>query len=293
MASIFEHGLVPGFIEKLTAEAERASWWADVLGDASLYIALRGSYLNVYWRGQSLFWIGPTASGLKVTTHAKYLVDPELADQVSLTGRDFDVQSLREIGFIRQYKDRSTINKMKKTAALFSGLEKSGCHEIAVNNPGVIDCEIAFSDGKRAPRVDLAAVEPFGDAVRLAFWEAKDYSNGELRASDGLPRVYNQVKSYEKILSDHRDAIEESYAKVAANLVEIHKMGWQRPLRPLIADVAAGRRLTLGPQPEVGLAIFGFDRGQRDDAGWKVHLGRLTGNIERVRAVGNAKTLRI
>jgi hypothetical protein len=71
---------------------------------------------------------------------------------------------------------------VKTAAGLFSGSEKTGCHEIAVRNPGIIDVEIAFpgtvslddgGDDKRAPRVDLASLETDGDKARLVFWEAK------------------------------------------------------------------------------------------------------------------------
>jgi hypothetical protein len=143
MTSNVDRALVDGFIPQLAAEAAKGGWWADALADPKLFIALRGSYLNVYWRGQSLFYVEARQSGLKVTTHQKYLVDPALASQVPLINGAFDVASL-ENGLIRRYAGPATLVKMKSAAGLFSGLEKTGCHEIAVHNPSVIDCEIAF-----------------------------------------------------------------------------------------------------------------------------------------------------
>lgn len=302
MASNFERALDATFIANLAAEVGKEGWWFDVLADPKLLIALRGSYLNVYWHGQSLFCAKSIPSGVKATTHEKYLVDPKLASQVSLKGRDFDITTLVEKGFISRYEGPRTLAKIKSAAGLFSGLEKTACHEIAVRNSGVVDCEIAFpgkvslDDGggdKHAPRIDLAAFETYGDEARLVFWEAKHYSNGELRAQNGPPPVLRQVKIYKKYLSENRGAIERSYTKVAENLVSIGNMGWKRQLSPLINDVGTGkRRLTLSAEPKVGLIIFGFDSAQRDHAGWKGHLEGLEKEID-IRARGDAKDIRL
>lgn len=231
------------------------------------------------------------------------MVDPELASQVTLTDRDFDISSLAEKGFIRRYDGPATLAKMKAAAGLFSGLEKTGCHEIAARNAGVIGCEIAFpgrvtlddgGDGRHAPRVDIAALERSDEEVRIVFWEAKHYSNGELRAENGLAPVLRQVRVYKKYLSENREAIERSYTKVAENLAAIHDMDWKRQLSPLIADVATGKRtLTLGREPAVGLVIFGFDSAQRGHAGWKAHRERLEREIVHVRTAGDARNIRL
>jgi hypothetical protein len=301
MGSNFNRALSAAFIAKLATEARRDGWWADVLADPKLVVALRGTYLNVYRRGQSLFRVKSTSSGLNVATHVKYLVDPKMASQVTLTDRDFEISRLADKGFIRRYEGPRTIAKMKAAAGLFSGAEKKGCHEIAVRNAGVIDCEIAFpgkvslddgGDDSHAPRVDIAALESHGNEARLVFWEAKHYSNGELRAADGSAPVVRQVKIYERYLSENRGAIERSYTRTAENLVSISDMGWKRQLSPLISDVATGKRvLTLGPEPAVGLVIFGFDSAQAAHAGWKTYRERLEREIIRVRTIGDAKNL--
>lgn len=299
----FARELSAAFIAKLAAEARRNGWWADVLADPKLVVALRGTYLNVYWRGQSIFRVESTSSGFNVTTHEKYLVDPKLASQVTLTDRDFDISSLAEKAFIRRYEGPVTIAKMKAAAGLYSGLEKMGCHEIAVRNAGVIDCEIAFpgtislddgGDDRHAPRIDIAALESYGDQARLVFWEAKHYSNGELRAEDGLAPVLRQVRIYKKYLSENQVAIERSYTRTAENLLSISNMGWKRKLSPLIADVAtAKRKVTLGAEPAVGLVIFGFDSAQRDHAAWRTHRERLEKEIAHVRFAGDAKNIHL
>lgn len=300
MTSIFDRALEPAFIEQLDAEAALGGWWADVLADPKLLIATRGKSLNVYWRGQSLFLVEAGKSGLKVTTHPKYLLDPALATKVSLIDGSFNVENMVRNGVIHHYKGPETLDKMKKAAGLFSGLEKTGCHEIAVRNPSVIDCEIAFpgsgspsGDGDKtsANRVDIASLETDSNDARLVFWEAKHFSNPELRADGGLPPVCGQVEKYQNYLSANRKAIERSYAKVAANLKHL---GMARPLSTLIEEVATGERtLTLGEKPKVGLIIFGFDMGQRDHPIWKDHLQRLKVNIPHVIAVGDAKKVTV
>jgi hypothetical protein len=303
MASSFDRALNDDFIKQLQAEAGRGGWWADVLADDQLIIGLRRTYLNVYWRGQSLFRVESASSGLRVTTHAKYLVDPALASQVTLTDRDFGLAILAGKGFIPRYEGPRTIEKMKQAAGLHSGLEKTGCHEIAVRNDGFIDCEIAFpgkvphpagGDDKQAPRIDIAAVERSGKDARLVFWEAKDYGNGELRAKNGRAAVLRQMGFYRDYLTKHRQAIELTYTAMAKNLASLRDMGWKRALSPVIADVASGKRtLTLGAEPVVGLVIFGFDSAQRDHAGWKTHHDRLKQAIVHVCSAGDAENLRL
>lgn len=293
---IFDRALNKTFMNRLAEEAAAGGWWRDVLADPKLLIAPRRTDLNVYWRGQALFNVRCSRGQLVVSTHEKFLVDPALAGQVPLVGGRFDTAASLERALIRDYDGPATLAKMKRAAALFSGEEKSGCHEIAVGNAAVLDVEIAFpgryavAEGveKSAPRIDLASVEAEGEDVRLVFWEAKAYANGELRAlSDGAAPVCSQIETYRLALTQHRADIEASYAAVAANLVAFKDMGWARALSPLIEAVGRGeRRLTLGEAPKVGLLVFGFDNAQKKEVGWQKHLGRLREAIGDVQAKG-------
>jgi len=237
--------------------------------------------------------------GLRVTTHVKFLVDPKLADQVPLVKGEFDVGELVKRGFVDCYEGPATLAKMKTAAGLFSGLEKTGCHEIILANRQVIDCEIAFpgiDDGgphKKARRVDLLSLEPDGDTVRLVFWEAKHFTNGDLRARGADVPVCKQINCYRQYLCEHRHDIEESYKLVANNLVAIDNMRRTRRLPPLIKKVAGGKPLTLGAEPKVGLVIFGLKKAEKDDPNWKHHLGRLKAEVAPVVAAGDAKGIRL
>lgn len=238
-----------------------------------------------------------------MTTHEKFLLDPDLAGQVQLLpDGSFDLAKLLKDGFMGPYEGPQTLAKMKRAAGVFAkGEEKSGCHAISVRNPTVLDVEIAFPgwfnfDGKRmrSPRVDMATIEPDGAAARLVFWEAKDFSNKELRiGSEELDApVCAQVRRYGLILDQHRKRIQESYSKVAANLVAFSEMGWKRKLSDIITAVAADpRALSIPPKPDVGLVIFGFDRPQKLDPDWQKQLKKLESRIERVLPVGKASDI--
>lgn len=308
MATAFTRALDQKFIDKLAALAQpvqgKATWWSDVLADNSLLIGVRGGYLNVYWRGQSIFRVAPTASGISATTHEKYLLDPALESQVPLVEGVFELQSLNERGFIDTYDGPATLKKLKASSGIYAGLEKIGCHEIAARNANVVDVEIAFpgivslnDDGpaRTAPRIDFASFEADGDAARLVFWEAKDFSNPELRAKEpNTPKVIRQIEVYKRYLSDNPEAVVNSYRQMAANLVALKEMGWTRATSPLIEEVATGeRRLTLGKAPKAGLVIFGYDAAQRDHSSWKNHLGRLKGAIDHIIAAGDPKNIKL
>lgn len=314
VAATFDRALSRGFIEALRAEkeAETGGWWRDVLGDEKLVIAPRGGTLDVYWRGARLFHVSFANGALSVTTHEKYLLNPALEGQASLQGGNFDLTSLKQSGFTGAYMEGQTLKAMKTAAGVYTDVEKIGCHEIAVHNSSVIDCEIAFPravtpQGSPVPesagRADLAALEAYGEDVHLVFWEAKRFKNPELRSAQGLPAVCGQIAKYRSFLADpgNQTQILASYRGVSENLVALREMGWRRELSRLVQDVVAKPgRLVMGAAPKVGLLVFGFDKAQKDDREWQRHLSVLrnqlgdpdsTGKI--LRAVGDAKTLKL
>ncbi len=313
----FDRALVPGFIERLKAEkqTESGGWWRDVLKDKNLVIALRGKTLDIYWLGARLFHVEFADNALSVSTHEKYVLNPALKDPVFLRGGKFDTTRLWDNGFFGSYKEGETLEELKKAAGLYTNVEKSGCHEIFVRNSSAVDCEIAFPRSD-AGRVDIAALEQFGQDVRLVFWEAKKFKNKELRISETknkklrstnledkeryeapiMPPVCVQIARYREYVSTNQAHILKSYREVAKNLLEIHDMGWRRQPSALLQAVAAEtKRLVIGDTPKVGLLIFGFDDDQRIGKTWlkhrkflDVHLG--TSNII---AVGDPKNLQL
>ena len=163
----------------------------------------------------------------------------------------------------------------------------------------VVEGEVVDVLGQRQlgdRELDLAALEKYGDEVRLVFWEAKHFANGELRAKSPPARVVRQVQIYKKYLSSqgNRETIERNYTKVAENLVEIKRMGWKRELSSLITDVGTHKRkLTLGAEPAVGLIIFGFDAAQLNSPVWLGHFEPLREKISDIRAVGHTQNIHL
>lgn len=313
MASVFNRGLGNDFLKALEEEASKPGWWSDVLADKDLLIAPRGSYVSVYWKGQAIFTVKPKSSGLSVTTHKKYLIDVSLSGQVALANGAFDIGKFKDEAFVGTYEGKETLKKLKRAAGRYSGPEKSGCHHVAIGCDRLVDVEIALrsqaeTEGNNpeeeaelaSDRIDLATVEPhYGDA-RLVFWEAKDFSNKELRSRDeAVAPVTGQIERYIDHLAKKKLEIEASYSRVASNLVALAKMGARCPVNDLIRRVAAGEaRLRLGERPKVGLIIFGFDNAQKKDGVWKDHLVKLESAVkklndgdERVIKVGDAKRL--
>ena len=299
--NLFDRRLKPGLLNALMAEAEKPGWWRDVLDDPSLIIALRGSYLNVYWQGQSLFRVSLTRGKIVATTHEKYLVDPALAGQIELRDGAFQLGELMARGFLRDY-GRGTLAAMKKAANLHAGAEKRGVHLIATRNTSVVDVEIALPgkvDNKQSPRIDIAAFEDFGAEVRLAFWEAKCFDNTELWATDDAHNVIAQIGRYRAYLQKNAAQVEASYTAIASDLCRLASCSAVRQARlhHLVSRVATGQApLRLGDAAQVGLLVFDFDQAQRDHPRWTARKNELSSSFSNglaLKAAGDARNIRL
>jgi hypothetical protein len=257
------------FLKALETLAHQDSWWKDVLADKSLIIGVRDEYLNVYWQGQSIFKVSFKGGKVTASTHEKYLLNPDLKDQVSLVDGSFDFVKVADRMLTRNYEGAATLGRLKKAAALYSGREKEGVHEIATSNPSVVDVEIAISAAgvpdvvKKLPRMDIASLETAESGVDLVFWEAKTFSNPELENED----VVDQIKGYQAVIGAYHADFAESYWWVAKNLVEMEK--WSngaRNLTPVIRDAAKGARINVS-NSTIGLLVYDFTADQRDRKG--------------------------
>lgn len=267
----------PGMMDALAELAGKESWWQDVLRDKSLVIGVRDDYLNVYWRGQSLFKVEMKDRRIVASTHPKYLLNPELSGQVRLDHDgefcfgDLDVLT-------RAYVPGDTLGKLKRAASLFAGYEKIGVQAIAAGNSNVVDVEIAFPaapGGRSAPRIDIATFEKAEGGVRLVFWEAKLLGNPELRTS-GERNVVDQIESYVRLLGENAASVLDSYRVVARNLTAFAKMSkGERTVAEEIANVATNEAgLILSEPADIRLVVYGFDAAQRDKI-WKPLLESL------------------
>lgn len=295
---VFNRGLCDAFIDLLRAEADKAGWWREVLDDKTLLIGVRERYLNVYWQGQALFTVKQVAGTLRVTTHGKFLLDPDLKDQVGLADGRFEIDGLRAQGFMSRFEAGKTLPKMKRAAEVFAGEEKKGCHDIAQRNATVVDFEVALpidaGAADRMGKVDLACFEECDGEVRLTFWEAKHFANPELRAEVGDAPVVCQIKGYAKWIAEHCAELKDSYRRIARNLTAFETMGWKRPLHPSIKAVADGSKpLSLDDVWPVSLLYFGYDQDQKFGPVWAKHRTKLTAKISRIISAGNAADIRL
>jgi len=300
----FYRGLNKDFISKLGMLAKPGGWFADVLADTDLIIGIRNNYLQVYWRGQSLFRIDPSGKSgqLRVSTHPKYLIDPKLSKAVKLESAGFDVKGHQAL--ITRYSGPETLKKMKQTAKLYCGDEKKGVHALIRANPDVIDTEVAFNNKARddeeerlLPRIDIACFErEAGGEIRLCFWEAKLYENGEIRAEgDAEPPVLGQVRQYRKLVEKHRDEMINSYREVAKNLIEIAALaGSKRNVGDLIKEVAGGTPFTIDTPRSVGLVVYGYDDARKRSNRFKNEMAKLEREtLMTLRRVGSPKGFKL
>jgi hypothetical protein len=300
----FHRGLSDAFITALADLAHSGGWWSDVLADPKLVIAVRKERLNVYWFGQSLFDVrrDPKSGTVRAETHPKYLLDPALGGRVSLVGREFDLSQVSGGGLMRNYEGLHTLEYLKRNADRFGSDEKRGVQTIVHANPDVLDLEIGLphlrTSGAQTPsdRIDIAALEEQGDALRLMFWEAKPYANRELWPNGaGHVPVLKQIARYRERLEAHRDDLLASYRRVAESLVAIARMsGGKRKVGELVKKLAAGAPLILGDPVDVGLVVFGFSPPEAAEDKWVQHESLLSNRLKgRLRAAGPAANIHL
>ena len=195
-------------------------------------------------------------------------------------------------------KDMADINALKKAAKPYAGDEKTGVHNIVLANWNVVDLEIAIAassrdeEDKSAPRIDFAALKKTGPGFEIVFFEAKDFSNGALRASDGAdPEVIGQIETYKNLLDNNCDTISDSYRRVCGNLFDLRGLAERnRERHEILKGIADGLTpLTVNDAPR--LVVFGFDEDQRSGTYGKRLRDKLKTKLGDDRALfrGNSK----
>jgi hypothetical protein len=309
----FKRGLDEDFMAQLEPLAHQPGWFKDVLGDRDLVLGIRDNSLAIYWRGCRLFHVERRTGGaLKVSTHPKYLVDPDLRREVVLSDTIFETGEASAL--IKAYVEQgsATLKRMKRAASRYALPEKEGVHAIVCRNPrnpDVVDTEIAFrqqdednghNNSSRLQRLDIASFERVNNRIFLRFWEAKCYTNSELFATSDKPKVDYQIEHYKGILTKHRDQILLSYEKVSANLVKM--ADWAKrgsEVGTLVREVSQYGRLAMDDEPVVGLVIFGFDEDQKNGKNFSARIGtaankgKLRTSIWPLIAVGDARNARL
>jgi hypothetical protein len=291
----FKRGISSDFVKKLKEEYERDGWWRKIVSDPELFVAIRNESVNVYYKGNSLLRLTLEGERLAGTTHYKYLLRPELKNSY-IRLKDGLVKVSGPAAFF--ISDLSELELLKQASSPYAGEEKEGVHEIGTANPKIIDVEVAFgqaSDDDEIPpgrRIDFAALSEVDNGACLLFYEAKLFSNKELKASESRPpRVLKQMNQYEKLVIRHSADLTKSYRTICSNLIDLDVKGdrYSGGLRDLMHRVANGE-VPLRIDPAVRLAVFGFDADQRDGKVWKAHKEKLTDKLgSRVHFKGDPK----
>ena len=241
-------------------------------GSGDVFPAVRVGRIDFYHKGGKLF----SFDEKKVfRTHHKYasvIRKPSRRDYVA----DDD---LHAIGSFAEGYDR-----IKENCALYSGPEAHGVAEIysrfscAKAKPTgkvvVLDIEVSLArdgDGndpapgetgrRRMDRIDLLLLDTTSGLLR--FFEAKHFTNGELRAKPGNdPKIVTQMARYRKQMAS---------VEVQRDIVRAYKKHVQ-----ILNDLLAPHILLPDPlkvDPEPRLLVFGFDKEQQPKV--RQELGRL------------------
>ena len=284
----FDRGLDDAFVELLNKEYDKDGWWRGLIDDGELFFAIRGGYINVYYRGCSLLrW---DAGGPAWKVHYKYLIRPDI-EKSSITYVDVDGGKPRFPQDMTGYfiEDIADCGRLKKAAEPYAGVEKKGVHNVILANKNILDVEIA--QGK--DRIDLVALQETNRGIDLVFFEAKHFANKELRAK-GKPKVVKQVKRYSNMLRRNRETIRDSYWRVCKNLTDLPGLAELNPKRHAMMKriVNGSKELFVDENPR--LIVFGFDRDQRNGSYWEPHLQKLEDAVgeKRVLLKGDSKEFR-
>lgn len=286
----FKRGLSQEFVDRLNELYSAGGWWRNLVDDKELFLAIRDDYINFYFRGCSILKLDWSRRNRTLTgkIHYKYLLKPTIKGSKYIKFGEYglDLPELRSL-FLDSLDD---VNELKRAVKRYADAEKSGVHNVVINdkNPNVLDLEIAISKGKSAPRVDLVALHDDTDrsgTIRLVFYEAKHFKNGELRSSTSEIPVVGQMGGYSRLLNEHRDALLASYRQVCCNLYGLQGVGQQNERRHrILQDISTkSKELEIDDQPR--LIVFGFDKDQRDGKNWEPHAKNLTNALGKKRAL--------
>ena len=288
----FKRGLSPEFVDALNEKYEdTGGWWRNLVDDKDTFVAIRDNYLNVYYRGNSLLKLDWNQRDKSMTgqVHYKYLLRPNI--------RESEYVKVDEKGEVTMPDEPMFSTKigavpaLKKASQVYAGDEKDGVHRIALNKKhNVVDVEVAFRVS--GLRVDLAALQETGDIPKLVFYEAKHFSNKELRAKgDRNPSVIDQLDRYSVLLEKNKKPLEESYRKVCKNLKDLNGLKQRHHGRHEVLDRVVQRGLDVDPTPR--LVVFGFDQDQRDGKVWEEHRRKLEREKGSTGCWGNPASVRL
>lgn len=276
MKTIFKRGITNNrLIDRLNElAADKHSFWAKMIADKDLFIAIRDEYVNVYYNGNSIAKIFLSEDyKVQCEVHYKYLLRPQVRNPY-IKFEEGTLKSGLSIDnlFVDSLDD---ISALKASSRVYAGDEKKMIQQTILSDEkerdNILDLEITFSAEKTnsTDRIDYAKLERNEMLeLSLVFYEVKHFSNPAIRAQ-GVPKVLAQIERYEETLKNYESDIIESYKLVAQNMKDL---GISARI-PLIDCMLKGEPIVLNRYPI--LYIGGFDMDQREGVNWKKHQEKL------------------
>jgi hypothetical protein len=278
MRAEFRRHLPEGFVPALKHAYAQAGWWRSVADDHDIFVAIRGGYLDAYFKGNSLARVDFRGGKVVGAVHYRYLLNANLKPEyvTVVDGKPVFDRALADF-FVADLTD---VAPLKKAVEPYAGIEKTGVHAILRCNPNIIDVEIAFGgaaadNGLGAPRMDFAALQEDIDAIRLVFFQAKDFTSRELRTPGEKAAVVEQIGNYRDLLEDNEEAVEAAYRRICSLLLAMDGAGIRNRVRDdLMYKVAGGKKpFVVDTRPR--LVIFGFDDAQSRATAWTQQFNKL------------------
>ncbi|MCX6244665.1 MAG: hypothetical protein NTU98_08170 [Bacteroidetes bacterium] len=279
--SKFERGIKSfSFIDALNdLRKDPNSYWSKIVQDKDLFIAIRKERIHVYFQGNRLCELTYKNGNIVGETMYKFLLNPALLQKnfTFINGKCISPAPLNLL--TTSYTD---LHLIKSAMSVYYGEEKNGVHEISISVANILDVEIAFEKDPLPPktrkstdRIDFLRLEKQNDQLKLVFYEAKLFTNKEIRKPKGVqPPVIDQLHDYIKALKKHEPVILDSYVLVCKNLQDLGLL----KSKDLANSVFNKHSFNIDPIPR--LVIFGFDEDQRTG---KIH----TEHLENIRSFTN------
>lgn len=224
------------FAERLRPDIEKGT----------VFPAIRGNYLDFYYKGGKLFSYQKEFSTHKkyasaIKSKREYISELDLQQKIELITNFFD-------GY----------EQIKENCSLYSGVEAEGVSRIYHKYPFtdnsldivVLDIEIAFrakTKERTQDRIDILLLNK--KTQQLRFYEAKHYSNSGLWATEGIPpKVVSQIERYEGQIERETTAILSQYCNYVRIVSNLFGCGLPEPK---------------SKDNKVTLLVFGYDRDQQ------------------------------
>jgi len=247
----FERKLSKSIIGKLQDEQLYNDYLLPDIRKGDVFPAIRKEKITFYHAGGNLFSYGKNG----FETNIKFASVSKLIKK----GKEETYINEKDLGKIRTIKKFTDEYKgIKENCSRYSGIEAIGVSKVCEkdsyvktdNDIVVLDVETSLEsldEDRSQDRIDLLLLNK--RKKQLRFYEAKDFSNGEIRSRMGKkPKVVEQIIRYKTQVKVKGIKIIEAYNKYISIVNGIFSIDLEE-----IIDI----------DPDVYLLIFGFDRDQR------------------------------